>query len=422
MDKMQNCLSEAEMKTKIRKAFNDRKKKLDSDFQKNTQNLPPMDKLLHKQSIVSNLESKLKVELDYFDHFDYHPLQVKPTASKPKTHDVHSRTAQNNDMTVLEFECGDDDVSTTSVITMDQSMATHRKKHGSSTNADVTSEMEAIADNISQNNNKSWKPNHGEKGVEEEDDSTVDNFVRRKSTPITLDKKHKANTVIDTNDKNEEDDKNDKMTDKGVYVGNDISTMKLYVGAEELREVDGESFVINPISISENETNKQPGTEQGSLSRKGIDKEATSRTKESKVMNVEYSNRSLKKQKVQKRNDYQADSPTASSKHTIDRNKILQNNALPVEKKKSNLKPSTKKKAISKRTIVKETKSTTRVTRQSRRSTTNEQPDTRYVQWSTEVRTKTHAQPRVAFPLDFNPMHNLSEKQLTYRSIVLGLA
>ena len=66
------------MKTKIRKAFNDRKKKLDSDIKNATQNLPPTEEELHRQTLITNLESKLKIELNYFDHFNYHPLQSKP--------------------------------------------------------------------------------------------------------------------------------------------------------------------------------------------------------------------------------------------------------------------------------------------------------------------------------------------------------
>ena len=51
------------------------------------------------------------------------------------------------------------------------------------------------------------------------------------------------------------------------------------------------------------------------------------------------------------------------------------------------------------------TTTTSRVTRQTPRTNRKEQIDTRYVQWSSEVKKKKKAV--VAFPLEYNPMSNM---------------
>ena len=94
-------LTECEIQIKIRKAFNDRKKNLSANILSKCKNLPPADAEIYKQSVVNELESKLKVELDYFDYFHYHLLQSKPSSITHVTNEKETNRKSQSEVTLL---------------------------------------------------------------------------------------------------------------------------------------------------------------------------------------------------------------------------------------------------------------------------------------------------------------------------------
>ena len=87
MNKTNDVLSVSKVKIKIRKAYNDRMKKLAKTEKEELQKASKEEKAIGKQAFLSKLESNLVLELDLYEQFDYHPLHKKKpsTLDQPKS-------------------------------------------------------------------------------------------------------------------------------------------------------------------------------------------------------------------------------------------------------------------------------------------------------------------------------------------------
>ena len=148
-------------------------------IEKKLQSLSSAEQVEQKHNFISSLEKKIKVELDYFDNFDYHPLLTKEAAVTAK----HSRDSDaittDDPVTMVEFHCGDDDMSTKSELTMDPSVHNHKKTISSGTSEDITREMQTFSKTMEGDGDASWQW-HSNEFVDE--DSSADVVIRRYTT------------------------------------------------------------------------------------------------------------------------------------------------------------------------------------------------------------------------------------------------
>ena len=75
------------------------------------ENMSLKERATYRTTLIKNLEQKLKMELDYFSHFNYHPLHVKSSAAVDKVSDKDSEMNRLESDSFVELQCVDDDVS-----------------------------------------------------------------------------------------------------------------------------------------------------------------------------------------------------------------------------------------------------------------------------------------------------------------------
>ena len=229
-------LSNIEVKIKIRKAFNDRRKKYQQMLDKDSSGLSTAGADRLRLELVQTLEKKVKVQLKYFEAFDYEPLSTKPThipqlrssSSKSGTHDNH--------LTELSFDNFSDDTSVKSDLT-DKSWISQRKalvKKGTKDllnkgRSDINSLLEKASKRRKTYEGKSWQWDKSDELVDE--DSTVDGVYNRNpnqqkknkernetNVALTLSKKRTEKAIVYEKDKSDELDDENSTVD-GVFNG-----------------------------------------------------------------------------------------------------------------------------------------------------------------------------------------------------------
>ena len=160
-----NCeLSHAEIKVKIRKAFNDRKTKLKHSLDRAQANMSQKDADNFKKNFVTSLENKLSQALDYFLVFDYYPLDVKPNARIRSNVGIDDGMMNDGQISQVEFMATGDDMSVKSEITQDTSLW----KRTVGKNKDITGEMNDYATQFIHCDDKSLRTDKSEDIIDED--------------------------------------------------------------------------------------------------------------------------------------------------------------------------------------------------------------------------------------------------------------
>ena len=142
-----------------------------------TENMSLKERATYRTTLIKNLEQKLKMELDYFSHFNYHPLHVKSSAAVDKVSDKDSEMNRLESDSFVELQCVDDDVSVRSEITMDHSVLNLKQFQFGDNACDITHEMETYAARISGNCDRSTKSDRT--SYTQDDESAVDVLSKR---------------------------------------------------------------------------------------------------------------------------------------------------------------------------------------------------------------------------------------------------